>query len=55
MAKFSTQEILEAAALFRTVPNNIRGLITGLMMGVHIMHDKETMPDMVKLALAMKE
>lgn len=53
MTTFTTKEILEAAEMFRSVPNDFRGMVVGAMMGINIANKKEVMPDMVNLALTM--
>lgn len=53
--KFTAKEILEAAAIFRNVSSDFRGLVTGMMIGVTIIHDEKTVPDMVILAHSMRK
>lgn len=53
--KFSAKEILETAAIFRNVPPDFRGLVTGMMIGATIINDEQSMPEMVGLARSIQK
>lgn len=53
--KFTAKEIMSAAAIFRNVPPDFRGLITGMMIGATIINDEQSMPEMVALAKSMRK
>lgn len=55
MAIFTEKQILDTGDLFRPVPMEYRGIVTGLMMGINAAEDKSALPDMIKLAMAMNE
>lgn len=54
MHKFTAKEILQTAEMFRKVPQDFRGIVTGMMMGANIVQDKDTVSEMVKLAMSMR-